>query len=164
MEKEMWKDIIGYEGLYKISNLGNIKSVKWGKERVLKHRKNMHGYLQIILCNKGLVKTRTIHQLVAIAFLNHKPNGRIIVVNHKNFIRTDNRSENLEIVTFRENTNQKHLRSSSEYTGVSWYKPLNKWRSAIAFNGKDHHIGYFKNEYDAHIAYENKLKEITLNQ
>lgn len=46
---EIWKDIEGYEG-YKISNYGNVKSLKFGKEKILKPIKDKYGYLQVILC------------------------------------------------------------------------------------------------------------------
>ena len=51
MSKELWKDITGYEGLYQISNFGNVKSLsdRWGKERLLKPSKNSSGYLNINL-------------------------------------------------------------------------------------------------------------------
>ena len=166
--QEIWKDIPNYEGYYQVSNLGNVKSLarfnnlgKRVKERVLKNLVNTtNGYLVVNLSKIGLVKTKQIHQLVAEAFLNHKPNGHKLVVNHKNFNREDNRVENLEIITNRENTNKKHKKSKSKYIGVTWHKRANKWTAQILYKRKNIHLGCFNNEIDAHNAYQNKLKEI----
>ena len=168
---EIWKDIIGYEGLYQVSNFGRVKILERiffvrGKypikknENILKLHLNTHGYYRVSLIKNKTPKTITVHKLVAIAFLNHKPCGLKLVVNHINFVRTDNRVENLEIVTQRENANQKHLKSSSKYTGVSWNKNQNKWVSKIKTKNKQKHLGTFENEYDAHLAYQSELKRI----
>ena len=174
IQKEAWKDIEGYEGLYQISNFGNVKSLekyvnhssgcgtRTVNERILKPSFNSKGYLIVGLFINGKQKKRTIHQLVAVAFKNHIPNGHILVVNHKDFNKLNNRVKNLEIVTQRENTNQKHLKSSSIYTGVSWRKDCNKWNAKIRIKGKTKHLGYFTidNELDASNAYQNALKEL----
>ena len=81
-----------------------------------------------------------------------------LIVNHINFIRHDNRAENLEIDTNRNNTNQKHLNSSSEYTGVSWNKKYNKWVANIRINGKLKYLGLFACELKAAKAYQDALK------
>ena len=166
--QEIWKDIPNYEGYYQVSNLGNVKSLarfnnlgKRVKERVLKNLVNTtKGYLVVRLSKIGLVKTKQIHQLVAESFLNHKPNGHKLVVNHINFDKKDNRLENLEIITNRENTNKKHKKSKSKYIGVTWHKRANKWTAQILYKRKNIHLGCFNNEIDAHNAYQNKLKEI----
>ncbi len=92
---------------------------------------------------------------------SHIPYNHNLVVNHKNFIRTDNRLENLEIVTARENTNRKHLKSSSIYTGVCWDKNRKKWFSSIKFLGKDIFLGRFDCELEAKNAYDKKLIELS---
>jgi len=162
-EIEIYKDIIGYEGMYQISNLGNVKSLpRKGspKEKILIPKLINSGYLKVSLCKNKNVKNRTIHQLVAVAFLGHVPCGRILVVNHINFNKLDNRAVNLEVITFRENTNQKHIKSSSQYVGVYWKKDRIKWRASIYTNGKQKHLGYFNKEEEAHLAYEKELKII----
>lgn len=103
------------------------------------------------------MRTFNVHQLVAICFLNHIVNKYESVVNHKNFIRNYNHKNNLEIVTARENTNRKHCKGSSIYTGVCWNKNINKWHAKIHINKKQKFLGYFLNEYDAHLAYEKAL-------
>ena len=162
---EIWKDVIGYDGIYQVSNLGNVKSLNYkrsGKEQVLKNGKNKKsGYFFVNLFKNKTIKNRNVHQLVAEAFLNHKPCGMDLVINHKNQIKTDNRVENLEIITQRENTNQKHLKSSSKYTGVSWDKKYNKWRARIRIKEKLKYLGVYDSELEASQAYQNALSNIT---
>jgi hypothetical protein len=169
--KEIYKDIIGYEGLYKVSNLGNVKSLDkyvsrcdgltyFRKGRVLSPFLCGRGYLAVGLRKDSKQKTRTVHQLVAESFLNHVPCGYKLVINHIDFIKTNNSATNLEVVKNRVNCNHKHINSSSIYTGVSYHKTTGRWLSRIYFNGKSIHLGYFDVEYDAHLAYEDKLKSI----
>jgi hypothetical protein len=163
MKTENWKDVIGYEGLYQISNLGNVKSLNYNrtkKERILKKQTNIYGYYHITLSKNNKKITRTIHQLVATAFLDFKPCNMKLVINHKNFDRKDNNLKNLEIVSQRENANQKHIKTSSKYTGVNICKSTNKWMSRIYINGKRKYLGLFENEFNAHLAYQNALKKL----
>lgn len=157
---EEFRDVDGYDGVYQVSNLGRVKSFKFGKERILKVNINSSGYLTIGLYKDNKEKRRTIHQLVAVAFLGHKMGGYKLVVNHINFNKLDNRVVNLEIVTARENTNRKHLKSSSIYTGVSWHKKSKKWNSQIYVNGKIKNLGYFTDELEASNAYQIALKNL----
>lgn len=172
---EVWKDIKNYEGLYQVSNMGRIKSLSrtimlkgkypfTSKEKIMKTQTDINGYLFINLSNNGKSKCIKCHQLVAESFLNHIRNGHKLVVNHKNFIRNDNRVENLEIITMRENGNQKHLKSSSKYTGVSWCKLSRKYKSHIHINGKTKCLGSFTNEKEASLYYENALIAFNNNQ
>ena len=97
---EIWKNIKNYEGLYQISNLGNIKSLI--KNKILKpyiNKKN--GYAYIGLHKNKNIKVIRIHRLVAINFIPNPNNFPI--VNHKNGVRNDNRVENLEWCTQRYN-------------------------------------------------------------
>ena len=99
MEKEVWRPIIGFKGLYEVSSLGRVKSFRNPKERVLRPTKNGRGYMKVILYKSDIKKQITVHQLVSIAFLNHTPNGNKLVIDHINNDKTDNRLENLQIVT-----------------------------------------------------------------
>ena len=158
---EIWKDVKGYEGFYQVSSLGRVKSlVRIGrkKEKILIGGKTPNGYLIASLCKNGKTTYKAKHQLVAIAFLNHVPNKTKLSVNHINFIRTDNRLENLEVVTIRENANKKHLKSTSKYIGVNWKKSHKKWVATIHLNKKQKYLGLFKNEIEAHTAYQEALK------
>ena len=103
---EIWKDIDEFEGLYQISNLGNVKSLNYnrtGKERILKPGNNGCGYLFVILYKNGKLKHFTIHRLVANAFLENPDNKSD--VNHKDEDKTNNNVDNLEWMTSKENNN-----------------------------------------------------------
>jgi hypothetical protein len=167
--EEIWKDVIDYEGHYKVSNLGRVKSLpreikKNGfyisKEKILKTNANNGGYLYVNLFKDKTGKSFYIHRLVAIFFLNHKPDGtQKIVVDHIDSNKLNNKVENLQLISQRENIS-KTKRGSSKYTGVSWSKLDKKWRSSILINKKRIHLGLFNTEEEAHNAYQNKLKQI----
>jgi len=155
--KEVFKKIKGYEGLYEVSDFGRVKSLRFGKERILKGGVDSNGYLTVTLWKDSKQKTNKIHQLVAVAFLDHITCGFKLVVNHIDFNKQNNNVDNLEIVTSRQNLNQKHRKSSSKFTGVSWYKQSKKWKAQIDINGKKKHLGYFVSELDASNAYQTAL-------
>lgn len=94
MNKEIWKDIEGYEGLYQVSNLGRIKSLPRNgtikKEKILKSRKDKDGYLLINLCKNNKVTTFKVHRLVGLMFLDN-PNS-LPEINHN-----DGNKENCEV-------------------------------------------------------------------
>ena len=162
---EIWKDIPNYEGKYMVSNIGNVKSLNFKntkKEKILKTTIAKCGYHYTTLCKDGVRKKKYNHQLVAMAFLNHKPNKFEKVVNHKNFDKLDNRLENLEIVSNRENSNQKHIKSTSIYTGVHWDSRKNKWSSVIHINNKNIFLGLFTDEIEAAKIYEKALNNTSL--
>lgn len=112
MNGEIWKDVKGYEGYYKVSNMGQVMSCdrtvyKNGgsyiqKGRILKQGKSKHGYMKLTFSVNNTLEYISVHQLVAEHFLK-KPRVKGIQVNHINNIRHDNRVENLEWVTPKEN-------------------------------------------------------------
>jgi hypothetical protein len=100
MNDTTWKDIPGYEALYRINNKGDVLSLTYGKIRVA--RNDVYGYPRVALYKDSKPRNFTVHRLVALAFIGECPDGQ--QVNHINGIRTDNRLENLEYVTPRQNT------------------------------------------------------------
>lgn len=162
---EIWKFIPNYDNKYQASNFGNIKSLMFGKERFLKKHVSTNGYLILVLYFNGKPRTRTVHQLIAETFLNHKPDGtQKFVIDHVNNDKLDNRLENLQIISQRQNKTKDSKKSSSIYTGVTWSKCHKKWQSSIRINGKKKYLGYFINEYDAHISYQTELATINNTQ
>ncbi len=158
--KEIWKDIPGYEGLYQVSNLGGVKSLsdRWGRERILKQCMHSTGRYYLNLTKDGKLNSFKIHQLVAMAFLDHKPDGKLnIVVNHIDNNPLNNHVDNLELVSNRYN-------SSCHKTdvGISWDKTRDKWRTGIQINRKDITIGRYTDKQDALDAYQKALANIHL--
>ena len=110
---EEWRDVVGYEGLYQVSDQGRVKSLErkvpigYGertvKERILKPKTDRYGYLIVSLYAGGKRKTLRVHRLVCEAFHENPDNKP--QVNHINEIKTDNRASNLEWATARENSN-----------------------------------------------------------
>lgn len=124
---EIWKDIDGYNGLYQVSNLGNVKSIErfrtngkgWfiQKPRILKTGKR-NGYLIVNLCKDGVVKTFKVHRLVATHFIPNPENKPEI--DHIDINPLNNRVENLRWVTHKENMNN----------------PLSREKQSISMKGK----------------------------
>jgi len=106
MNMEAWKDVVGYEGVYKVSSCGRVMRVAQGQGahpgRVLKPQRHARGYLHLALSRDGKSTNVSIHRLVAEAFLGRAPSSEH-QVNHKNGNKADNRVENLDWVTCSEN-------------------------------------------------------------
>ena len=98
---EIFKDIEGYEGLYQISNFGNVRSFRNRKERILKPGLDHKGYNYVSLCVNSKRKNFKVHRLVGKSFIPNPNNNPQI--NHKNGIKIDNHTLNLEWVTQSEN-------------------------------------------------------------
>lgn len=111
--KELWKDIEGYKGLYQVSNLGRIKRLEttllykgkyprnW-KEKILTQNTNNAGYKKCHLSKDGKAKTPSVHRLVALAFIEN-----VLVlpcVNHLDGNKENNSADNLEWCSYKENT------------------------------------------------------------
>lgn len=100
---EKWKPVVGFEGLYEVSDEGRVRSLKFSKVKILKPGINSTGYLQVSLWKNGKMKVFTVHYLVVTTFKGPIPPG--MQVNHVNENKLDNRLENLEVVTAKENLN-----------------------------------------------------------
>ena len=146
---------------YSVSNKGRVYSYK--SDRFLKASLNSDGYYQLRLDGKAY----KVHKLVAAAFLNHESSGqnRGLVVDHIDGDKSNNNLENLREVSPRGNRVNyiKRVKSTSKYVGVCWDKSRNKWFASIKINGKQKNLGRFTEEYDAYLAYQNKLKELNGN-
>ena len=160
-QKEEFKTIEGFDGFYEISNLGRVKSLKCNREKILKPTDKGSGYMQVSLYLGRKLTPIKIHFLVAQYFLNHTKRSSKIVIDHINNIKSDNRVDNLQIISQRENNSKDKKGYSSEYIGVSWNKQANKWHSQIVIKGKVKYLGLFTNELDAHYAYQKTLNEIS---
>lgn len=109
LEQEIWKDIKNYEGLYKISNLGRVKSLpkyagrSYRKEKILKTYLDKNGYVKVILCKNNKTRFLSIHRLLAEAFIPN-PND-YPQINHKDENKQNNSLNNLEWCTCKYNIN-----------------------------------------------------------
>lgn len=158
--QEEFKDIIGYEGLYQISNFGRIKSLSRItrlnniiKESIRSLHIGTNGYYACTLNKNGVKKTKMIHQLVAEVFLNNTPNGYNCVINHIDKNKLNNKIDNLEIVSSRFNTQY------SKTTNGVYYRN-NKYEVSIRIKNKKTFLGSYKTEKEAIDVRNKKLKEI----
>ena len=170
--EEIWKDIKGYEGLYKISNIAGIIAVskldshgRKRRERILKPRRNNTRsknkyYLMVTLTKEATVKNKRLHRLVAETFIQN-PNN-LPHVNHLDGNTLNNRVDNLEWCTPYQNMKHAQLLGlapvavkQSNIKNIYWYAPYNKW-----FIYKTHkHYGY----YDSVETAQKRLSEILNN-
>lgn len=163
---EIWKDVIGFESLYQVSNIGRVKSMSLKRgwiqqgERILAQSTTWDGYFRVGLTKGGKRYNYGVQRLVALAFIPNPENKPI--VNHINGIKKDNRVENLEWVTERENSTHYRVQqpTTSKYVGVHWGKKERKWKAQIQINNKVLYLGVFKTEEEAHEAYLTKLNNL----
>lgn len=174
--KEIWKDVPGYEGVFKVSNTGFVKSLervatqksRHGgtqsyivKPKMLSQLTTPQGYKRVQLAHAGIKTKVPVHVLVARAFLPNcekKP-----CVNHINGIKTDNRVENLEWVTHRENSlHGQRGKSNTGVVGIYFHPTRKRYQGMIYKDGKRHCIGDHKDLESAKTAYTKKMEELGL--
>jgi hypothetical protein len=110
---EVWKPVKDYENYYEVSNLGRVKGLereilKGGKNKFIKIELILKPsvtskYLAVSLLKNKIKKTKRIHQLVAESFLNHNCNKHYLIVDHINENKLDNKLNNLQIITTKQN-------------------------------------------------------------
>ena len=111
---EEWRDITGYEGLYQVSNLGRVRSLdryvnsgyntkRFSKGKILSFLLQKNGYAKVMLSKENTVKNADLHRLVAETFIAN-PNNKT-TVNHKDGNKENNKIDNLEWATQKENNN-----------------------------------------------------------
>jgi predicted XRE-type DNA-binding protein len=158
MEKEIWKDVPGYEGFYQASNLGNIKTLGSGKSFIGKNLKpgdNGKGYLFVYLWKNKKAKRYYVHRLILITFLGESKKQ----VNHKDCNKKNNSLENLEYVTLKQN--MYHAKKNKRFY-VSDYQ---KKQTSLANRGEKSFFSKLK-EKDVVIIkkhlYEKKLTQLQI--
>ena len=149
--KEM-KEIPGHPN-YKITTDGEVWSFKGKKPRKIKESNSKGDYLIVILHTNGKKKVIHTHKLMAITYLNHKPSGLLEVVDHINNDRRDNRLENLQLITNRENVSRSRNRDLP--TGVDYSG--SRFMSRIYTDGKSRYLGTFNTPGEASKAYQDAL-------
>jgi len=160
---ENWKDIKGYEGFYQVSDIGRVKSLRYGN--ILKTHISNNGYMVVNLSANTRRAKKMVHTLVAESFLNHK-STREKVVDHINNIKIDNNLSNLQIISHRENC----IKDKKEYVGTSYNKGNNKWIAMVSIDKNQTYLGSFDTQERASIAYQfaltqlDKLKEYNLTR
>ena len=172
INNEEWLPVIGYEQEYLVSNTGKVKGLK--RNKILKNQQGEY-YLQVQLNKNGKGKTKTIHRLVAIAFIENPLNKS--EVNHIDGNKLNNKVCNLEWVTSSENQQHacdmglqpiskpfegKKLGSSSKYHNV--LRDRNKWRARVKVDGKIVLNKNFTNEEDAALAVNDCIDKYKLSR
>lgn len=144
--EEIWKDIIGYEGLYQISNIGRVKRLsrittngircKMLQDKIM-CMSGGRNYISVCLYRLNNIKSHYIHRLVAIAFIHNPENKK--TVNHINGIKTDNRDENLEWCTQSENNIHSYRTGLRKGVWIGKFgkdNPCSKQINQYSINGK----------------------------
>lgn len=117
IDKEVWKDVVGYEGLYQVSDKGRVKRKK---DNYIFKQSTYFGYKKVFLSKNNKRKLISVHRLVYEAFVGkipEKTNNTYMVINHKDENRSNNNLENLEMITFAENLrygNKKRKKNTSK--------------------------------------------------
>lgn len=147
--------IIGYEDCYEVSNLGNVKTLKCGRNRILT-KLNRGPYFSVSLYKNSMMRSENIHRLVAIHFLPNPENKTH--VNHMDFDKHNNRADNLEWVTVRENTVHYHLKKGCSTGELYIKKHYKNFQVRITYFGRLISLGSYKTLDEAIVVRDNFLK------
>ena len=154
LKNEKWKDIFGYDGMYQVSDLGRVRSLKFGKERILKSNTLPSGYVQIGLHKNGRTKMKYIHRLVAQAFIDNDDETKTYI-NHIDECKQNNRMGNLEYCTAQYNMtyNDIHLRKKNHLGEGGLTK-----RALAMMERKHLHYEQTGKLYDPNLTYKENLE------
>jgi hypothetical protein len=161
MREVIWAPIPGFPR-YEVSTEGEVRSLNYnrtGKVKTMRPRM-LKEYLVVKFSIKSKYKVFRVHQLVAMAFLGHVPNGNGLEVDHIDNNKLNNRLENLQILTTRANITKSAAQKRDLPTGVTYDKARNMFRARIAINGKQKFLGRYKTAEEASEVYQKTLKEI----
>lgn len=151
---EKFKEIPSFEGLYAISDLGNVKNLR--TDQIMKTHDNGKGYLKVRLTKDKKYFSFYVHRLILLTFIGLEE-GK--VVDHINGVRNDNRLLNLRYLSNRDNTIRGGKKNcKSNLRGVA--KDGERFRSTITIEGKRYFLGRFDTEQEAHEVYMKRLKEL----
>lgn len=151
--KEIWKDVVGYEGFYEVSNLGRIKRVEHYDsknhrycERILSLNPQKNGYVRVHLSKNGIAEFESLHRIVATAFVEKKDGCDI--VNHLDNNPSNNNAENLEWTTYKGNMEYAAIQGRMKHKPENLKKAQESNKKAvIATNGDVTH--YFSSQVEA---------------
>ena len=149
-----FRDIPDYEGLYAISDCGQVKSLR--TNTVMKVHDNGKGYLKVALVDKeGVRKYVYVHKLVIMAFKGYEDNKH---VDHIDGNRQNNNIDNLRYVTARQNVQKGRFKNpASKLIGVA--KDGVRWRSTITIDKVRYFLGRFDSDVEGHNAYIKALND-----
>lgn len=165
---ENWKAVVGYEGIYEVSDMGRVRALDRVDHsghkrngRILVLGSTPQGYAVVRLTKEGVQHSYSVHQVVMYAFVGVKN----LTIDHRNTIRNDNTLSNLRYCTPRENQTFDNVRrknpATSPYPGVGFHKSTGKWRARTFHEGKSIWIGVFDTPELASEAYTLTVKELT---
>ena len=156
---EEWKAIPGYEGLYEVSNMGNVRNVR--RNTLLRLSKDCYGYIQVSLYKNGRRTGLRVHRLVAEAFIPNPDN--LPQVNHKDEDKSNNRVDNLEWCDSKYNLNYGTARIRSRNTNIKngyWTGLSNEEYRKEYYEENKEKIREKKREYMKEYYEKNKEKRM----
>ena len=179
MDKEIWKDIVGYEELYQVSNLGNVKSKDryvyqknngvickhFYKGKNIKHKEQKNGYIYIHLSKNGKPKWKLLHRIVAEAFIPHTIENN--VVNHLDNDTKNNVVNNLEWTTYKGNMQHAAKQGRMKYNYENLKKAQEKRKIAVIAidkNGNEYEFNSQKEASNVLKCNKNHIASICKNK
>lgn len=154
---EVWKKVKGNE-YYEVSSIGRVLNTVTGK---FIGNKGYDGYMHVIIKIEGKLKNKRIHSLVWEAF-GKGTASRKMVVDHKDRNRSNNKFENLQLISFRANVH-KDTKTVSGVVGVHWNNTKKRWVSVIMLSGIRYKLGSRKTIKEAQELYDNALNQFELS-